>query len=202
MASKHRQTAGPVGVPYRHRLLTVPNLVSAVRLALVVPAVPAVLAVRERPVRAFGLVAVFALSDWVDGVLARALGQRSRLGEVLDPIADRLGTVTIAVAASAVGLFPWRVLVVVAAVDAAVGTATLVRGSLGTLRVTAVGKAKTALLMAGTVLVVAGPAWSSPRTGGAGRVLVRAAAALHVVAGAQYLHQALRRQAPDGDTVR
>ena len=202
MAQQPQRAVEPPAPPYYHRVLTVPNLVSGVRLALIVPAVLAVLDIGERPVRALALVALFCLTDWVDGVLARALGQHSRLGEVLDPVADRLGTVAIAVAAGVVGLFPWWVLVVVATVDVVVGVATLVRRSLGTLRVTVLGKAKTALLMAGTVLVLAGPAWSSPGTTEAGRVLVQAAAVLHLLAGVQYLRQALRGQASGGGTVR
>ncbi|MFI7582659.1 CDP-alcohol phosphatidyltransferase family protein [Kocuria sp. M1N1S27] len=190
--ARHQDTAEPAESPYYHRVLTVPNVVSVVRFALIVPAVLAVLDIDERPVRALVLVALFSLTDWVDGTLARALGQRSRVGEVMDPLADRLGTVAIAVAASVVGLFPWWVLIVVAVVDLVVGIATLVRGSLGTLRVTTVGKAKTAFLMVGTVLVLAGPAWSSPGVTDVGRVMVQVAAVLHVVAGAQYFRQALR----------
>ncbi|MGX5357000.1 CDP-alcohol phosphatidyltransferase family protein [Kocuria sp. KH4] len=191
--AQHQDEVEPAESPYYHRVVTVPNAVSAVRFALIVPAVLAVLDIDERPVRALVLVALFSLTDWVDGTLARALRQRSRVGEVMDPIADRLGTVAIAVAASVVGLFPWWVLVVVAVVDVVVGVATLVHGSLGALRVTTAGKAKTALLMVGTVLVLAGPAWSSPGVTDVGRVLVQVAAVLHALAGIQYFRQALRR---------
>lgn len=191
--AQHQDEVEPVDSPYYHRVVTVPNVVSVVRFALIVPAVLAVLDIDEQPVRALVLVAFFSLTDWVDGTLARALRQRSRVGEVMDPIADRLGTVAIAVAAGVVGLFPWWVLVVIAVVDVVVGIATLVRGSLGALRVTTVGKAKTALLMVGTVLVLAGPAWSSPEVTDVGRVLVQIAAVLHALAGIQYFRQALRR---------
>lgn len=198
--AQHQDAAEPVESPYYHRVLTVPNIVSVLRLALIVPAVLAVLDISERPVRALVLVVVFSLTDWVDGTLARALGQRSRLGEVMDPVADRLGTVAIAVAAGVVGLFPWWVLVVVAVVDLVVGAAALVHGSLGVLRVTALGKAKTAVLMAGTVLVLAGPAWAAPEVTEVGRVMVQAAAALHLLAGVQYVRQALGRQSSRGGT--
>lgn len=191
--AQHQDEVEPAESPYYDRVVTVPNVVSVVRFALIVPAVLAVLDIDERPVRALVLVAVFSLTDWVDGTLARALRQRSRVGEVMDPLADRLGTVAIAVAAGVVGLFPWWVLVVIAVVDVVVGIATLVRGALGALRVTTVGKAKTALLMVGTVLVLAGPAWSSPEVTDVGRVLVQIAAVLHALAGIQYFRQALRR---------
>jgi cardiolipin synthase len=198
MIQQRHQSAGPGKSPCHDRILTVPNVVSVVRLGLIVPAVLAVLDIDDRAVQALVLVTVFSLTDWVDGTLARVLDQRSRVGEVLDPFADRLGTVAIAVAAAVVGLFPWWVLVVIPVVDVVVGVATLARRTLGTLRVTVVGKAKTALLMLGTVLVLAGPAWSSTAVTGAGQVLVQVAAVLHVVAGTQYLRQALRRPAPSG----
>lgn len=198
--AQHQDAAELVESPYYHRVLTVPNIVSVLRLVLIVPAVLAVLDISERPVRALVLVVVFSLTDWVDGTLARALGQRSRLGEVMDPVADRLGTVAIAVAAGVVGLFPWWVLGVVAVVDLVVGAAALVRGSLGALRVTALGKAKTAVLMAGTVLVLAGPAWAAPEVTEVGRVMVQAAAVLHLLAGVQYARQALGRQSSRGGT--
>lgn len=198
---QHQDAVDPTESPYYHRVVTVPNVVSVVRLALIVPAVLAVLDIADRPVRALVLVAVFSLTDWVDGVLARVLDQRSRVGEVMDPVADRLGTVAIAVALGFVGLFPWWVLVVIAVVDAVVAVATVVRRSLGALRVTVLGKAKTALLMAGTVLVLAGPAWSAPEVTEVGRVMVQVAAVLHVVAGAQYFRQALRGQSSRGGAV-
>jgi cardiolipin synthase len=191
--AQHQDAAGPAEAPYYHRVVTVPNAISVIRLGLIVPAVLAVLDIDDRPVLALVLVAVFSLTDWVDGTLARALNQRSRVGEVMDPVADRLGTVAIAVAASVVGLFPWWVLIVIAAVDVVVGVAGLVRRSLGTLRVTRAGKAKTALLMLGTVLVLAGPAWDSQGVTDVGRVMVQVAAVLHLAAGVQYFRQALHR---------
>lgn len=191
-----QEAADAVESPYYHRVLTLPNVVSVVRFCLIVPAVLAVLDIYDRPVRALVLVAVFSLTDWVDGTLARALKQRSRVGEVMDPIADRLGTVAIAVAASVVGLFPWWVIVVIAVTDVVVGVFALRHRTFGVLRVTKVGKAKTALLMVGSVLVLAGPAWSSTEVTDSGRVLVQAAAVLHVVAGVQYFRQVTRRDRP------
>jgi cardiolipin synthase len=195
---EHQDTAEPVESSYYHRRLTLPNVVSVVRFCLIVPAVFAVLDIQDEPVRALVLVASFSLTDWVDGVLARALNQRSRVGEIMDPIADRLGTVAIAVAASVVGLFPWWVLVVVVAVDVVVGIAAWRYRSFGALRVTKAGKVKTAALMVGSVLILAGPAFSSATVVDVGRVLVQVAAVLHVVAGVQYFRQVTGRQAPPG----
>ena len=66
------------------RVLTVPNVISLVRL-LMVP-VFAVLIAAGHDGWALVVLAVSGASDWLDGVLARRLGQVSRLGQVLDRI--------------------------------------------------------------------------------------------------------------------
>ena len=79
------------------RLLTIPNLLSVVRLALV----PVFLWLLLGP-QADGwalLILVYAgISDWADGKIARWLNQASRLGAMLDPAADRLYTLATVVA--------------------------------------------------------------------------------------------------------
>src|SRR4030095_11737614 len=71
------------------RVLTIPNVISFLRIALI--PVFVVLIVDPDTTRA-GLVVfvVVVATDWVDGALARATGQVSDLGKVLDPVADRL----------------------------------------------------------------------------------------------------------------
>ncbi len=78
-------------------ILTVPNLFTFLRLA----GVPLFLYLALGPQADGWAVLVLALggtSDWVDGFLARRLGQVSRLGELLDPLADRLYIVATVVA--------------------------------------------------------------------------------------------------------
>ena len=70
------------------QLRSAPNLVSALRLALVPPFLVAYLT-GALPVAVL-LFAVAALTDVVDGALARALGQRTKLGALLDPLADKV----------------------------------------------------------------------------------------------------------------
>src|ERR1700761_3949705 len=74
------------------QVLTIPNLISIARLAGVPVFLWLVLGVRTETGDwwALGLLAAASISDWLDGKLARALNQQSRLGEVLDPAADRL----------------------------------------------------------------------------------------------------------------
>jgi cardiolipin synthase len=72
------------GHPLRH----LPNLISCLRIALVVPLIVAILSGRCE----FALVVagVAGVSDGVDGWLARRFRWQSRLGSILDPVADKL----------------------------------------------------------------------------------------------------------------
>lgn len=90
------------------RVLTVPNLVSFVRL-LGVPAFLYLLLVADEPVAAIVLLALGGTSDWIDGYLARRLHQVSRLGELLDPAADRLYILATLLAFTVREVIPWQV---------------------------------------------------------------------------------------------
>ncbi|MGC4113383.1 MAG: CDP-alcohol phosphatidyltransferase family protein [Myxococcales bacterium] len=65
-----------------------PNLITALRLALVPPFLATYLSGALHA--AVLLFAIAALSDIVDGTLARLLGQRTRVGALLDPVADKV----------------------------------------------------------------------------------------------------------------
>lgn len=71
------------------RILTVPNLVSFVRLAAI-PLFWWLLLGADNITAATILFALIATTDWIDGYLARRLNQVSKLGKSLDPVADRL----------------------------------------------------------------------------------------------------------------
>jgi cardiolipin synthase len=86
-----------------HRVATVPNAISALRLAMVPLFI--FLVVRHWDVWAIVVMAASGLTDWLDGVAARKLNQYSRLGELLDPAADRLFIL------STVFLLGWRTII-------------------------------------------------------------------------------------------
>ncbi|MBX6391034.1 MAG: CDP-alcohol phosphatidyltransferase family protein, partial [Frankia sp.] len=98
--------AGPSGPEPSDRIWTVPNLLSALRLL----GVPLFLWLALGP-RADGAalaVLVFAgVSDYLDGRLARALNQTSRLGVLLDPLADRLYILATITALTVREIIPW-----------------------------------------------------------------------------------------------
>jgi cardiolipin synthase len=70
--------------------LTVPNALTLVRLLSILPF--AVLASQGRDRAALILFVVAGLTDTLDGTIARALNQRSKIGRLLDPLADKLFT--------------------------------------------------------------------------------------------------------------
>jgi cardiolipin synthase len=76
------------GLVKRSEIVTVPNAVTLVRLAML-PWFVSLLA-DGRVVASSFVLGFLGASDWVDGYLARRLNQVSELGKVLDPVADRL----------------------------------------------------------------------------------------------------------------
>jgi cardiolipin synthase (CMP-forming) len=135
---------------------TVPNVVSMVRLALV--PVFAVLIVSGEDVWALVVLAVSGASDWLDGFLARRLDQVTKLGQVLDPAADRLFILVTLVGLLWRGVVPWWVLAVVVLRDVLLAclAPVLARHGYGPLAVSMVGKAGTfALLYAFPLLLLA-----------------------------------------------
>lgn len=82
-----------------------PNLITCLRLLLAPLLLAAVLAWRVD--MALLLAAVAGLSDAVDGFLARHFGWQSRLGAVLDPLADKLLLVCAFAGLAFIGRVPW-----------------------------------------------------------------------------------------------
>lgn len=92
------------------RVWTVPNIVSMVRLAGVPLFLWLVLG-PEQDVLALAVLMVAGLTDWLDGWLARRLDQRSNLGQILDPVADRLYILAVVVGLLLRDIIPWWVAV-------------------------------------------------------------------------------------------
>ncbi|MFI5101105.1 MAG: CDP-alcohol phosphatidyltransferase family protein, partial [Actinomycetes bacterium] len=88
------------------RVLTVPNLLSALRL-LGVPVFLWLVLGPEADGAAVLLLVVSGLTDYLDGVIARRWNQVSRLGQLLDPLADRLYILATLLGLGLRGIVPW-----------------------------------------------------------------------------------------------
>ena len=138
-------------------VFTVPNLVSFVRL-LGVPLFLYLLLVPHADVAAIVVLSIGGTSDWVDGFLARRLKQVSRLGELLDPLADRLYIFATLIALTVRGVVPWWFTIALVAREAFMGVLLLLlrRRGYGPPAVHYVGKTATfILLVAFPVLLLA-----------------------------------------------
>jgi len=134
------------------RIVTWPNALSALRLAGVPVFLWLVLGLRSATgdIIAAGLLGAAGISDWLDGKLARMLNQQSKLGQALDPAADRLYIVVTIIALAVRGIIPWWLFAAIVGRELLVGLLLLVlrsRTNYGSLQVSFVGKAATLCLM-------------------------------------------------------
>jgi cardiolipin synthase len=96
----------------KEQFMTVPNLLSMLRLALV--PVFLYLLLNEKYLSAIVVLAVSSLTDYLDGYFARRFNQVTRLGQLLDPAADRLYIFSTLVGLSITGIIPlWLAIVII-----------------------------------------------------------------------------------------
>ncbi len=108
---RHNDMAPPVST----RIVTIPNILSLIRLLLI--PVFFVLLLTGHLAWALLLIAVSAVTDFVDGYVARHFNQITRLGQLLDPAADRLFILTTLIGLGLVGVLPWWFIAVIVARD-------------------------------------------------------------------------------------
>ncbi|QUR67581.1 CDP-alcohol phosphatidyltransferase family protein [Mycobacterium spongiae] len=144
-------------VPAQNRVLTVPNALSIVRLALIPVLVYAMLFAHANG-WAVAILMFSGVSDWADGKIARLLNQSSRLGVLLDPAVDRLYMVTIPIVFGLSGILPWWIVVTLLARDVALAATLplLLSRGISALPVTYVGKAATFALMVAFPIILLG----------------------------------------------
>jgi cardiolipin synthase len=130
------------------RVLTLPNVLSLVRLLGVALFLWLLLGPRADG-WAIVVLAVSGVTDWADGKLARALGQSSRLGALLDPAADRLYIVATLIAFVLRDVVPLWVVAVLLGRELVLGATLLAlrRAGWPPLQVHYLGKAATFLLL-------------------------------------------------------
>lgn len=93
------------------QIASVPNLLTIARLLLAPFVCRAI--INGRHAAALALFACAALTDGLDGMLARRFGQTTSLGVWLDPIADKLFLSGVYVTLAIVGSIPWWLVIVV-----------------------------------------------------------------------------------------
>ncbi len=171
-------------------ILTVPNLISVVRLACLPVFVWLVFGVGDQGPAAI-LLAVLGATDWIDGFVARRFHQVSTLGKVLDPLADRLLVGTAVIVIIVHGAVPVWFGVLTLSREALVGGVVLVLAALGAARIDVlwVGKAGTFALMSAYPAFLIGHGTASWQegmrifawvAGGAGLTLAWVAAAAYL----------------------
>jgi cardiolipin synthase (CMP-forming) len=138
------------------QVLNIPNLLSVGRLLLV--PVFAVLILFGHVGWAIVVLVVSGFTDYLDGTLARRWGQTTRLGQMLDPIADRLYILTTLLGLAYREVIPWWLVLLLIARDAVlVGSLLLMTvEERRPLEVSFLGKAATACLLYAFPLLLLG----------------------------------------------
>lgn len=158
MAEAADGSAATRGSAPQDRVLTVPNVLSAIRLVLV-PVFLYLLLVADATGWAVAVLVFSGVSDWADGKIARLVdNQSSRLGALLDPAVDRIYMIVVPVAMAVAGMIPWWIVALLLGRDLVLaGTLPVLRSrGLSALPVTYLGKAATFALMSGLPLVLLG----------------------------------------------
>ena len=165
--------------------LTIPNLVGYVRLAAIPVFLYLALSSSDgRTAASAILYLAIAASDYLDGFLARATGQYSRMGALLDPLVDRLTVLAGVVVCWKFELLPRWALAILAARE----VVTLIVAQLGLrrgldLEINWVGRWSVWLTMGGIFLALVTAAWIAPTMFFAGLVGSLLASALYVRTG-------------------
>ena len=147
-----------------NRVFTLPNLLTLLRLVLLVPFVW-LYCIEDRPLFAFLFLVISCITDALDGFIARRNNSISRLGMTFDPFVDRLVILTSVICVYLMGNVPLWILVVLVLRDLVLGIMHIrLRIEKREFRVAFIGKVTTTFLMAGFVSLVL----SWPTIGGLG----------------------------------
>jgi cardiolipin synthase (CMP-forming) len=170
-----------------------PNFICLVRIALIWPTIDSLYSGNYWT--ALFLVAVCAVSDGLDGWLAKRFNWTSHLGKILDPLADKLLLVALFLTATWMNLLPWWLTAVAVARDVLIGSgAVAYRIWIGPLhgRPTIFSKINTAMQLAVALAAILGAACGLPT-----QEMVTALAAVTlittIISGADYFTAFTRR---------
>ena len=171
-----------------------PNLLTMLRLFVLPFLVITILAGHWR--LAFALLWVAGVSDGLDGLLARWLEQRTKLGEYLDPIADKLLLSTMFLVLTHVGAIPRFVTVLVLSRDIGIlliATLLFATNTLRNFQPSKLGKLNTLVQILGVLTVMTCEVIPRSGLGELRTVLLWAIAALAPISAAEYAWIVIRR---------
>ena len=186
------------------RILTVPNVLSFIRLAMV--PVFLVLILRGQDGLALLVLVVSSLTDYLDGFIARTFKQISRLGQLLDPAADRLFIFAALIGLAVRGVIPWWLVIVIVGRDATLLILGIVLANhgYGPLPVHHLGKVATFCLFYALPILMIGQAFPEAAliADPIGWAFALWGGFLYWWAGAIYLIQSIRLVRTSRDTAR
>jgi CDP-diacylglycerol--glycerol-3-phosphate 3-phosphatidyltransferase len=137
----------------REEFTNLPNLLTLMRIALIPPVM--ILMSEVTPKSGFYaalLCSIAAITDWLDGWLARRRGLESLVGKLLDPLADKLLVMAILVMATQLGRIPgWFAVLLLARELTITGLRALAAQEGLTVHVIETGKWKTAFQFTGII---------------------------------------------------
>ncbi|MGY9047621.1 CDP-diacylglycerol--glycerol-3-phosphate 3-phosphatidyltransferase [Puniceibacterium antarcticum] len=140
---------------------TIPNILTSLRL-LAAPGVALMFLYFTRPFADWYALTLFvsaSITDWFDGYLARAWGQQTKMGAMLDPIADKaMVVIALMVIVGYSSMSPWLVLPATVILFREVfvsGLREFLGDTAGTLKVTKLAKWKTTLQMVAIAVLFA-----------------------------------------------
>jgi CDP-diacylglycerol--glycerol-3-phosphate 3-phosphatidyltransferase len=178
---------------------SLPNLLTYARIAAV-PVVVACLLGEGHGWRwlALGLYTAAAVTDYIDGYLARAWGQQSPLGRMLDPIADKLLVASCLLVFAATGMLTgisfWAAVIILCREILVSGLREFLAELRVSVPVTKLAKWKTFAQLLAVGFLVAGPAGDEvlPITTATGHVLLWLSALLTLYTGYDYFRAGLK----------
>jgi cardiolipin synthase len=180
-----------------HRL-TLPNVLTTSRIAAA-PFLAAAVLVTDMPIAASGIVIFAALTDMLDGSLARAMNQASTVGVILDPIADKIFMLTafflLCADGTLRGIALWPALIIIWR-ELLISGLREYRSGIGLrISVSRSAKLKTAIQFSSVISLFLArvPSQASEIFLESGTFLLWAAAALTLYTGADYAWQAWRQ---------
>jgi cardiolipin synthase (CMP-forming) len=189
----------------RAQPMSLPNVLTYARIAAVPALVACLFLLKGDTARwaAFALFVAAAVTDWLDGYLARAWEQQSTLGRMLDPIADKLivgAALMMLVHDNTIsGITVWAAVIILCREILVSGLREFLAELQVKIHVTQLAKWKTAMQMVALAVLIAGPAADKivPNITTFGLILLWVAALLTLWTGYDYLkagvHHAMER---------